>query len=275
MEASEYLARYLDKLRVSCYCDNSGDVGVSTSSALPPGSLELTNHFPQEVEILTNPFSTLSIESDEEPKGYPDILSLWTVPIKRPKYVPNDFHHFIAQRIIPDFSDQRKTCYYQFAVVALLSESDFINIKQMGFFPSDLLGKPILDKNEALMPRDPASYRNYAVARTSNKYHSEEKLFGNCSELTDTPFNHLWRAYVECNHSYPKCIVIYSWNFPCSYCTDLIVESLEEKPYYNSVSVVLAYTAIWKRDNDQERSRKKLESNNITVKHVPYRHPAE
>jgi hypothetical protein len=277
MEASEYLARYFDRLRLSASCcyNNNGDVGVPTSSALPPWSSQLTNSCPQELQILTNPpTDEYSDESDEEPDiDYPDnILSLWSGSIERRLYVPDHFHDFIGRRIIPDFSHQRKTCYYQFAVVALFSERDLVNIQQMGFYPSDLLGKPILDKTVAVMPKDPASYRNYIVARTTNNYHSEEKLFGrHCSELTDTPFNHLWRAYWKHNHSHPKCIMIYSWNFPCSCCTDTIIKSLGEAPY-NSVSVIVAHTTFWSRDTDHEMSRKRLESKNISVEHVPYHH---
>lgn len=260
MEASGYLARYIDS--ASCYYNNSG-VGRPTDLGF-----ELTSSLPEEIQVPAYGFST----HDEEPEDYPDIvinLSLWVVSIERPLYVPNHFHDFIVQRIIPDFSGQRKTYYYQFAVVVLLSESDLVNIEQMSFFPSDFSGKPILDKTVPLMPRDPANYRNYLVARTSNKYHSEEKLFGQCSELTETPFNHLCSAYVDHNHSNPKCILIYSWNFPCSQCTDLIVRSLGEKPH-KGVSVVVAHTAIWKLDSDHEKNRKRLESKNITVKRVPY-----
>ena len=282
MEASEYFARCIDRLSASCsyYSSNSDSVGVPTSSDLVPSwSSEPTNIIefrPQElhVQILTNPpTDVFSIESDEEPEvDYPDILLLWSVSIR---YVPDGFHDFIDQRIIPDFSGQRKSCYYQFAVVMLLSELDLLNIKRMSFHPSDHLGKPILDKAVAVMPRNPVSYRNYIVARTSNRYHSEEKLFGNCSDLTDTPFNHLWRAYLKHNHScHPKCIMIYSWNFPCSRCTDLILKSLGEPPY-SSVSTVVAHTAFWSKDPDCEMNRKRLESKNIAVERVPYRQPAK
>ena len=246
MEASEYLARCIDS--ASCYYRNSS--------------------FSEEIQVPVYGFST----HEEEPEDYSDIvinLSLWVVSIERPLYVPNHFHDFIIQRIIPDFRGQRKTCYYQFAVVVLLSESDLANIKKMSFFPSDFSGKPILDKTVPLMPRDRANLRNYLVARTSNKYHSEEKLFRQCSESMETPFNGLYSAYVDHNHSHPKCILIYSWNFPCSQCTDLIVRSLGEKPY-KELSVVVAHTAIWKHDSSHEKNRKRLESKNITVKHVPY-----
>ena len=183
----------------------------------------------------------------------------------------NGFRDFIIERIIPDFSGQRKIGYYQFAVVVLLSESDLMNIKQMSFIPSNYWGKPILDKTVPLMPQDSAEYGNYMVARPSNQYHSEVKLFGGI----DSPFNHLWHTYVKHNNgAYPKCIVIYSWNFPCSDCTDSIIKSLKEKPY-NSVSVVVAHTAFWKKDSNREKSKEKFKTKNITVKHIPYHQPAK
>ena len=269
----EYLARYIDS--ASCYYNNSdiSDVGVPISSTLvsswspEPTDIEFCR---QELQILTNPPTDVcSVESDEEPENqYPDIIIplLWSVP----RYVPDHFHDFINHRIIPNFRGQCKSYFKQFAVVLLLSEHDLLNIEQMSFYPN-LSGKPILNKAVAVMPRKPASYRNYIVARTNNRCHSEKKLFGNCSELTDTPFTHLWRAYLEHYHSYPKCIMIYSWNFPCSDCTDLIIKSLGELTPYSRVSTytVVAHTKFWIKDTVHEMSRMKLESKNISVKHVP------
>ena len=272
MEIFEYLARYTSIDSASYYYYNSGDVGVSTSSALLSWSPEPTDveFCPRELQILINPLTDVfSIHSDEEPEAdYLDILSLLSVSIERPRYVRDDFYDFINQRIIPDFRGQCQSRFKQFAVVLLLSEFDLLNIKRMSFCP-DLLGKPILDKTVPVMPRDPASYRNYIVARTNNKCHSEKKLFGNCSELTDTPFNHLWRAYLEHHRSYPRCILIYSWNFPCSHCTDLILKSLGELTPYSSVSTIVAHTRFWSKDTHHEMSTKKLESMNISVEYVP------
>ena len=263
MEAVKYLARYIDS--ASCYHKNTA-IGLcpgyrsDLKSELTSGSLS------EEIQIVG-----LHTLVEKESTGYPDILSLWFVSIERPLHVPNGFRDFIIERIIPDFSGQRKIGYYQFAVVVLLSESDLMNIKQMSFIPSNYWGKPILDKTVPLMPQDSAEYGNYMVARPSNQYHSEVKLFGGI----DSPFNHLWHTYVKHNNgAYPKCIVIYSWNFPCSDCTDSIIKSLKEKPY-NSVSVVVAHTAFWKKDSNREKSKEKFKTKNITVKHIPYHQPAK
>ena len=71
--------------------------------------------------------------------------------------------------------------------------------------------------------------RKLCVARpSSNNCHSEEEIFGKYSVI-DTPFYHLWSAYVERNGAYPKCILIYSWNLPCSRCTEAIIQVTGKK----------------------------------------------
>ena len=262
MEASGYLARYIDRLS-SCYSDNSGDVGVPISSAETVSG---------EMRVLTNPtdvYSTLA-ERDED---YPEIIYLlWSVSIERPLDVPNKLDKFVVERIIPYFNCQRKANYLQFAVVLFLSESDLADIMQTRFTPSDpFTWRPIVNNSFSLMPQDPANYGNYITARPSNKYHSEVKLFEQCSDLTDTPFYHLWRSYVKQNGDYPECVLIYSWNLPCSHCTDVIIKSLAKEPY-SRVNVVVAHTAVWGKEKaaEHETNKRKFKSKNITVKQIPY-----
>ena len=186
--------------------------------------------------------------------------------------LPCNFHDFIVQKIVPCFNDQRLTAY-QFAVVVLLSEDDFDNIFQTRFLPSNFWGKPILNKTVSLMPQDLTKYRNYVVARPNgNNYHSEEEIFGQYS-VTDSPFSHLWSAYVK-HHAgaYPECVLIYSWNLPCSRCTDIIIRSLREEPY-NRASVIVAHTIFWNRSETESQHKmntEKLKCENITVEQVPY-----
>ena len=181
--------------------------------------------------------------------------------------LPHQFHDFIIQKIIPYFNGQRNRSY-QFAVVVLLSESDLDNLCQTSFIPSDS-GKPILNKNFSAMPQDREDYGNYIVARPfSNSYHSEEEIFGKYS-VTDSPFSHLWSAYVERNDEDPKCILIYSWNLPCTRCTEAIIRSLGKEPY-NSVCIIVAHTRFWELESvsDRNKNREKLVSKNITVQQV-------
>ena len=208
--------------------------------------------------------------SDTENENLAPIVS---VNQERPiTELPCNFYDFIVDRIIPDFNGQRSR-HYQFAVVVLLSENDFDDICQTSFTPSDCLEKPILDKRFPIMPRDRADYGNYIIATPiSNGYHSEEAIFGLYS-VNDSPFSHLWNMYVERNHgAYPKCVLIYSWNLPCSRCTNVIIRSLREEPY-NRVSVILAHTRFWDKwesESQLKMNTQKLTCENITVKQVPY-----
>ena len=155
--------------------------------------------------------------------------------------------------------------------MVLLSENDFDNIYKTSFTPSRSdSGKPIVDNDYISMPRDRTEYGNYIVARPfSNGYHSEEEIFGQHS-VTDSPFSHLWSSYVKHANAYPKYILIYSWNLPCSRCTDVINRSLREEPY-NRVGVIVAYTQLWPSEIlSGNKNRENLTRNNITVQQVEY-----
>ena len=189
---------------------------------------------------------------------------------------PDNFHNFINNRIIPSFKNQRATGQYQFAVLVLLSEDDLKDISHMSFTPSNYLDQPLVDKDYTSMPRhDSASYGNYIVARPRhNNWHSEEEIFsgGNSVKLmAGSPFRHLWDAYVDHhNGDDPKCILLYSWNLPCSRCTKVIIKSLKDWPY-NVTNVIVAHTTYWKLSESSDEHREnedKLKKENINVKHV-------
>ena len=104
--------------------------------------------------------------------------------------------------------------------------------------------QPLLNNQELTMPST-HHYGNYIVARfESCQYHSEEVVFG---PKYDNPFSQLWSAYVHKNNSWPKAIIMYSWNFPCRRCTELIVSILGERQYSvpSDVRVLIAYSRIW------------------------------
>ena len=206
------------------------------------------------------------------PEEYPNLPTpTVSVSQERPAvtYLPHHFSDFIIDKIIPYFLNQRRKAY-QFAVVVLLSENDFYNIYQTSFTPSRSdSGKPIVDNTFTSMPQDRADYGNYIVATPiSNSYHSEEVLFG-WNSVNNSPFSHLWSTYVKQTGACPKCILIYSWNLPCSRCTDVIIRSLREEPY-NRVSVIVAHTTFWMLDLDRNKNKEKLIHNNITVQQVAY-----
>ena len=119
-----------------------------------------------------------------------------------------------------------------------------------------------------------ANFGNYIVARPShiNGWHSEIVIFGGGhSFIMPGHFSLLWEAYVDHhNGAKPKCILLYSWNLPCSCCTDVIIRSLEDQPY-NETSVIVAHTTYWRREDesDYRKNIEKLKNENIHVEHVP------
>ena len=185
---------------------------------------------------------------------------------RKPSSLPNNFHNFITAIIIPSFEKQRLT-RYQFAVVVLLSEKDLNNICGMKFIPS-YEGQPILDKHHPSMPK---SAINYIAARpSSDGCHSEEEIFGKYSSI-NSPFSQLWTAYLKRNRSTPKCVLLYSWQLPCSRCTDVIIRSLNDS-MYRCTSVIVAHTIYWRSESEEEHreNEKKLKKENIAVVQVPY-----
>ena len=130
-----------------------------------------------------------------------------------------------------------------------------------------------LDNNShPLMPHNVIHYGNYITARPiSNSWHSEEEIFGKYSSI-NSPFSQLWSAYMRHNGSPPKCILLYSWNSPCSRCIDVIIRSLNSN-MYRCTSVIVAHTIFWRSESEDEHKKNtgKLKKESITVVQVPYR----
>ena len=182
--------------------------------------------------------------------------------------LPRNFSKFIIDTIVPFFKEQRLTAN-QFAVVVLLSEEDLDNICGTRFVPSNG-GKPILNKYHPAMPHNEIHYRNYIVARPNGSWHSEEEIFGK-HHSTDNPFSRLWSAYMRRNGSPPKCVLLYTWNLPCSRCTDVIISSLNDDTYRRT-SVIVAYSTYWQGELGSQymENEEKLQKENITVEGVRY-----
>ena len=182
--------------------------------------------------------------------------------------LPNNFSRFIIDIIVPFFNEQRLTAN-QFAVVVLLSEDDIDNICGTRFVPSNG-GKPLLNKYHPSMPHSASHYGNYIVACPNSSWHSEEEIFGKYSSH-DSPFSQLWTAYVRRNGSPPKCVLLYSWNLPCSRCTDVIIRSLNNN-MYRCTSAIVAYSTYWQKElgGQYAQNKEKLKKENIVVKEVPH-----
>ena len=161
------------------------------------------------------------------------------------EFTPEDFEQFIGHNVIMTFEKQRLV-KFQFFVVLLASEDDLRDLANMTFHPHTPSSprQPLLNNQELTMP-SANRFGNYIVARfESCQYHSEEVVFG---PKYDNPFSQLWSAYVHENNSRPKAIIMYSWNFPCSRCTELIVSILGEQQYsvLSDVHVLIAYSRVW------------------------------
>ena len=213
--------------------------------------------------------STAPVFVDTSAQGvhYPEFSSNFFNKKRNHASQPNNFRTFINGTIISAFMNQRATGY-QFAVLMLLSEDNLRDIAKTVFTPNHM-GRPIVNKDHPSMPNDKASYGNYIVARpVDNSYHSEEEIFGKYSS-TNSPFIQLWNSYIRYNGTPPKCILLYSWNLPCSRCTDLIIHSLEEPPY-DTTSVIVAHTTYWKSETQTQHNQNvvNLRKNNISVQHV-------
>ena len=185
--------------------------------------------------------------------------------------LPNNFDNFITDTVVPSFKKQRSTGRYQFAVVILLSENDFDDISDMGFEPSNILGEPLLNNTYPSMPRNAANYGNYIAARPDSvSCHSEEEIFGKYSSI-NSPFRELWTAYMSHNGSTPKCVLLYTWQLPCTRCTDVIIRSLNDD-MYRCTSVIVAHTIYWRSESEEEHreNKEKLKKENIAVVQVPY-----
>ena len=182
--------------------------------------------------------------------------------------LPDNFSRFIIDIIFPFFEKQRLTAN-QFAVVVLLSEDDIDNICGTIFVPSNG-GQPTLNNSHPSMPHSASHYGNYIVARPNSSWHSEEEIFGKCFSI-NSHFCELWTAYTRRNHSPPKCVLLYSWNLPCSRCTDVIIRSLNDN-MYRCTSVIVTYSTYWQKELEGQclENKEKLRKENIAVEEVRY-----
>ena len=152
------------------------------------------------------------------------------------------FDKFIKEIVVQKFEKQRRWNQKQFAVLLLVSEEQWKDLHQMNFYPS----QPLTDSSRLSMPACEKDYQNYIVARPENDdLHAEAVIFEKLDQL--------WKGYLSHNGGTPpKCFILYSWNFPCTKCTKLIINSFNKWPY-RAVSVVVAATAFWDKEEHEVR----------------------
>ena len=155
---------------------------------------------------------------------------------------PDDFDRFIRETVVPTFEGQRHSYQKQFAVLLLVTEEDF-KVNKMKFYP-----QPLTDNKRLSMPSSKEDYHNYIVARPLNdNRHSEAVILDELDKV--------WNGFMSHNdNNPPKCFILYSWNVPCSKCTDLIIRSFN-RPLYKSVSVIIATTAYWDGETHETRNQ--------------------
>lgn len=158
---------------------------------------------------------------------------------------PNDFDNFIRHVIVPKFEKQRLYGRQnQFAVLVLATDEDLRNISQMKFHPHD---PPIINNENLSMPDNEKECHNYIVARPdiNANHHAEKEIFEHLDQL--------WNGFLRHSRGIPpKCFILYSWNFPCTKCTQLIIDSFN-KLRYKSVNVMVAATAFWDKEEHEIR----------------------
>jgi hypothetical protein len=215
-----------------------------------------------------------SVELEEQAKTLPVVNMVQDGELRQGFTLPEHIRTYIAESLIPSFIDQRAG--NQFAVVLLLSETDYQNINEVKLSPSDINGKPKIDNSLEVLPQSTQLYCNYIVARPTIRkgIHSEREIFdiGSTDCSNNSRFEDLWDAYC-CQHNqvHPKYILLYSWNLPCENCTDLIIKSLQRSPY-NSAVVIVVYTCVWKEEEAPQRecSKERMISHGINVEEVMY-----
>ena len=214
-----------------------------------------------------------NVELKEQTTALPVINTVQDRELGQELTLPESIRTYIVNSLIPSFMDQRAG--NQFAVVLLLSETDYQNINGLKLSPSDINGKPKIDNSQRALPLS-TQYCNYIVARPTIReaIHSEREIFaiGSTNHSNKSRFNELWDAYC-CQHNWvhPECILIYSWNLPCKNCTDLIVKSLQRSPY-NSAAVIVAYTSEWREESipQRQQNKERMLRTGIIVEEVKY-----
>ena len=191
-----------------------------------------------------------------------DRWSLSNLQIRVKITLPDGFDAFIRDVVVPKFESQRRKKQKQFAVLILISEEEQMDLNLVTFQPSN---PSLTSKSSLYMPTSEEDYHNYIVARPRKKkdFHAEDIIFEKLSQLWDGYLSH--NNYVP-----PKCFILYTWNVPCTKCTDLIIKSFNESRY-KAVNVIVATTAWWKKEEHAVRCRSEERMENQQFNYVNIR----
>ena len=197
---------------------------------------------------------------------------------------PRQFYSFIRSQVITPFQWQRKEGRH-FAVLFLVGEKDLKQIWRTEFSPKDHSGNVLVDNGSHIFPQR-GHYKNYIAARPSMSLSSGDDIHTEPVLLQELP--QLWGIYMKgsqlnssknsnlhlknCHlrEKYPSYIVLYSWLFPCSNCTDVIISTMTQYPY-NLAEVIVAYTKPWWREaKHTEKNKRRMEERGLRVVKVYY-----
>ena len=228
--------------------------------------------FPKEITELSEQYDSEESDSDDSTSFNFDDKEVSSLGLDlafcyveekqqtRPKVtLPLDFDTFIQGVVEPTFESHRRKKQNQFAVLMLTSDEELMNpVDLIKFYPrpSNL---PPTSQSSLSMPASEEDYHNYIVARPRNNHvHSEALIFQNLDKLC--------KGYSSHNNGIPpKCFILYSWNFPCTKCTDLIIKSFNRRQY-RAVKVIVAARKRWTKETRAEchQSIQKMEDQQIS-----------
>ena len=198
----------------------------------------------------------------------------------------SELKQLIRQQILENFHLQRKSGS-QFAVVLLLNGN--ISGQQLSFKPCDSNRKPLYNSNHAFYPPS-TEYVNYIVARPSVKPNRLVKFLYlavarskhyqiHAEEVILPEFETFVERFKANNHSYPNTVILFSWLFPCTLCTNMIIEELTgalfRQQYPTIQNIVLAYKTYWRRVSKEENEMNmvRLKKEGFKLVRVEYEKP--
>lgn len=194
-----------------------------------------------------------------------------------------ELKQLVRTQLIDNFHLQRKSGS-QFAVILLLDGKKSGN--KLNFKPCDRNKKPLCNCSELFYP-PPTEYVNYIVSRPSIKPHWIVKFLyllnrSQCYQMHAevaifSEFGTLMERFKEHYHSNPNTIVLFSWLFPCSLCTNLIIENLSganfHQQYPGIQQIIVTYKTYWKRTSKEENERNiiRLRQSGFKVVRIEYK----
>lgn len=174
--------------------------------------------------------------------------------------------HFIIKELIPNFKHQRdeENGGSQFAVLLLLDSPLSALSRNWTFEPLTGNGRPHV--NSRYCTRPPRSlYGNYVVARpqmhkvskTLRKlllpiFMTPEYFYEHAETILLKEFEILREKFEAERNQRTRCVILFSWLFPCQRCTEEIIKrfgagSFRNRTTHHIQRVVIVFAVYWRR----------------------------